>query len=171
MSNFLQRYIITIGRINEWVGQKVAWLTAALVVLVCGDVIIRYIFKDTAAWIMELEWHLFALVFILGAAYTFKHDKHVRVDLFYDKFSEKDRALVNLIGGIVLLIPWCIMIIIFSWRFAWGSFLMNETSPNPGGLPALYLIKFSITLGMFLLLLQAIASVAEAILVLRKNKN
>lgn len=171
MSNFLQGYITTVGRINEWIGQKVSWLTTALVVLVCGDVIIRYIFKDTAAWIMELEWHLFALVFILGAAYTFKHDKHVRVDLFYDKFSEKDKALVNLIGGVVLLIPWCIMIIIFSWRFAWGSFLMNETSPNPGGLPALYLIKFSITLGIFLLLLQAIASVAEAILVLRKNKD
>ena len=170
MSKFLHRYIRTIGHLNEGVGRAVSWLTAVLVVLVCGDVIIRYLLKDTAAWIMELEWHLFALVFILGAAYTFKHDKHVRVDLFYDKFNEKDKALVNLIGGVVLLIPWCIMIIIFSWRFAWGSFLIKETSPNPGGLPALYLIKFSITIGMALLLLQAIASVAEAILVLRKNR-
>ena len=80
MSTFLEGYIKFVGRLNDRVGSAVSWLTAALVILVCGDVIIRYLLKDTAAWIMELEWHLFALVFIFGAAYTFKHDKHVRVD-------------------------------------------------------------------------------------------
>ncbi len=170
MSKFLQKYIKTIGQLNEWVGRTASWLTAVLVILVCGDVVIRYLLKATAAWIMELEWHLFALVFILGAAYTFKHDKHVRVDLFYDNFNERDKALVNFIGGIVLLIPWCVLLLIFSWGFAWESFRVQETSPNPGGLPALYLIKFSISLGILLLLLQAIASVAESFLVLRKKE-
>lgn len=170
MSKLLQGFIKSIGQLNEWVGRTASWLTAVLVVLVCGDVIIRYLLKDTAAWIMELEWHLFALIFILGAAYTFKHDKHVRVDLFYDNFNERDKALVNLVGGLVLLIPWCTLILIFSWDFAWESYRIQETSPNPGGLPALYLIKFSISLGILLLLLQALASVAESILVLRKKE-
>jgi TRAP-type mannitol/chloroaromatic compound transport system permease small subunit len=170
MSTFLKGYIKFVGWLNDRVGAIVSWLTAALVILVCGDVIIRYLLKDTAAWIMELEWHLFALTFIFGAAYTFKHDKHVRVDLFYDEFSERDKALVNLVGGLVLLIPWCTLLIWFSWQFAWQSYLIRETSPNPGGLPALYLIKFSIPIGMSLLLLQALASVASSILVLRKRR-
>ncbi len=145
------------GQLNELVGKSVAWLTTFLVILVCFDVTVRYIFSDTAAWIMELEWHLFALIFLLGAGYALKHDRHVRVDLFYSRFSRKDKAITNFIGTIIFLIPWCILVILFSFEYGLESFYDNEGSPDPGGLPARYLIKFSITIGVALLLLQAIS--------------
>ena len=116
----------------------------------------------------ELEWHLFALIFLLGAGFAFKHDKHVRVDLFYANYSPKDKALTNLLGNLILLIPWCIFIIYFSFGYAQTSFLENETSPDPGGLPARYVIKFSITIGFILLLLQAIGDSIEQYINYRK---
>ena len=139
--------------------------------LVCCDVIYRYLFNDTEAWIMELEWHMFALIFLLGAGFAFKHDRHVRVDLFYANFSEKDKALVNMLGGILFLIPWCLLIIIASFQYAGVSFVIRETSPDPGGLPARYLIKYAITVGGVLLLLQAIANVLDSFLIYRSAQD
>jgi len=156
---------------NELVGRAVSWLTTALVLLVCYDVAVRYIFKTSQPWIVELEWHFFALIFLLGAGFALKHDRHVRVDLFYAKFSKKDKALTNLVGSLVFLIPWCVLLIFFSTKYAWTSFELNEGSPDPGGLPARYLIKFSVVIGMVLLLLQAIGIVAESILTLQSTSN
>ena len=159
-----------IDNINEWIGRSISWLTTALVVLVFYDVVWRYFLSDTETWIMELEWHLFALIFLLGAGYALKHDRHVRVDLFYAKFSERDKALVNAIGGLLFLLPWCIFIIYGSWQYAWESFLIRETSPDPGGLPALYPIKFAIVLGILLLFFQGLSELIKAFDVLLKKK-
>jgi len=153
-----------IGAINEILGRVASWLTFVLVLLVCFDVTIRYFFNDTHAWIMELEWHLFALIFLLGAGYTLKHDHHVRVDLFYTKFSQRDQAWVNLGGSVLFLIPWCWIIIVYSFQYAYTSFQVGEGSPDPGGLPARYLIKFAITFGIGLLFLQAIAIICKSVI-------
>ncbi len=160
-----------IGTLNEAIGRMASWLTFVLVLLVCFDVTVRYFFKETQTWIMELEWHLFALIFLLGAGYTLKHDHHVRVDLFYTKFSKRDKAWVNLAGAVLFLIPWCIVIIIYSYFYALNSFQQGEGSPDPGGLPARYLIKFAITFGVGLLLLQAIATVCNSIIILLETNN
>jgi TRAP-type mannitol/chloroaromatic compound transport system permease small subunit len=159
-----------IHQLNEQIGRGVSWLNGVLVLLVCADVVSRFLFQETAAWVMELEWHLFALIFLLGSGYALRHNRHVRVDLFYNRFAPRDRALADLIGGAVLLIPWCILIIYFSSSYAWSSFLIREGSPDPGGLPARYLIKFAIPLGFLLLLLQGIASVLEAWKTYRKTE-
>ena len=82
-----------LSQINEKVGQATSWLTVTLMLLICFNVTMRYLFNNSEAWRTELEWHLFALIFLLGAGYALKHDKHVRVDLFYAKFSEKQKAL------------------------------------------------------------------------------
>lgn len=153
----MQNLINAIDGLNERMGKAASWLTLVLVILVCFDVVIRYVFSNSSAWIMELEWHLFSLIFLIGAAYAFKHDRHVRVDLFYSKFSAKEKALVDLVGNVIFLIPWCVIILVYSFEYAMTSFRIGEISPDPGGLPARYLIKFAITLGIFLLLLQAIA--------------
>ncbi len=145
------------SQINELVGKNVSWITTLLMLLICFDVAMRYLFNNTAVWIIELEWHLFALIFLLGAGYTLKHDKHVRVDLFYAKFSKKRKALVNFIGTLIFLIPWCIIVLLSSFKYAKTAFQIGESSPDPGGLPARYIIKFAITLGVFLLFLQALA--------------
>ncbi len=158
----MQKIIDGIDQLSERIGKGTSWLTLLLVILVCFDVVTRYILSDTSAWIMELEWHLFSLIFLLGASFAFKHDRHVRVDLFYAKFSQRDKALVNLIGNSIFLIPWCVVIIIYSFNYGMTSFNIRETSPDPGGLPARYIIKFAITFGIILLLLQAIGEALKA---------
>ncbi|MFK7806817.1 MAG: TRAP transporter small permease subunit [Saprospiraceae bacterium] len=171
MDKALQQFIYWIEKTNETIGRAVSWLTTLLVLLVCFDVIRRWLINDTEAWIMELEWHLFALVFLFGAAYTLKHDKHVRVDLFYANFSKREKAWVNLIGSVCFLIPWCILIITMSWDYAYESWIIREGSPDPGGLPARYLIKFAIPIGVSLLLGQGLAELAKAILTLRNKES
>lgn len=137
-------------------GELASWLSLVLVILICSDVFLRYAFSATKTWVIELEWHVFALMFLLGAAYTYRKDQHVRVDVFYQNFSEKKKAWVNLTGITFFLLPWSLILIYVSLKYFWQSWSVGETSPDPGGLPARYLIKFAISLGTFLLLMEAI---------------
>ena len=158
--------------LNEYIGKAVSWLTTALVLLVCYDVFMRKVFDSSSTVMAELEWHIFSVIFLLGAGYSLKHDQHVRVDLFYQKFSAKKKAIINILGTVVLLIPWCVMVILTSFRYAKTSFGYLERSVDPGGLPARYVIKFMITLGFILLLYQAIVHLIEQVRILRtKNSN
>lgn len=159
-----------IDTINEQVGRAVSWLNLALVFLVCFDVVTRYLFNQTASWVNELEWHLFAVVFLLGAGYALKHDRHVRVDLFYANFSRRDQALVNFVGSLLFLIPWSAILCYFAFYFSLDSWQTGETSPDPGGLPMRYLVKFAMVLGMFLLFLQGLSSLIHAALVLNNKE-
>lgn len=155
---------------NEWVGKSTSWLTALLVVLVFIDVFAQKIFNFSQSWLTEIEWHLFSMIFLLGAGYALKHGKHVRVDLFYEKFSKRDKALVDFWGTLLFLIPWAAAIIWFSSIYAMESFQISEGSPQPNGLPVWYPIKFIIVIGFCLLLLEAIAMLIDSILVLKKEK-
>lgn len=128
-----------------------------LILLICLDVLFRYFFSFSKNWIIELEWHLFALIFLLGSAYALQMDKHVRVDVFYQKFSEKTKAIVNLIGTLVFLIPWCYLVITTAYKFANNSWYIREGSNQPGGLPARYIIKGAIVVGFVLLLAQGVS--------------
>jgi len=161
---YLKKIAILLETINKYVGKGVSYLTGALVVLICADVFARYIFQSTVIWIVELEIYFFALIFLIGAGYAFQHDKHVRVDVFYSKAKPKTKAWINLIGGILFLLPWCIVVLQVAYRYARNSFLINESSPQPGGLPALYLLKSAIFVGFVFLLLQAIASVLRSLI-------
>ena len=143
------------------IGKWVSWLTTLLVILIFCDVVFRYIFKFSKTWIIDLEWHLFAAIFLLGAAYTLSEDKHVRVDVFYTSFSEKKKAIVNIIGTLFLLIPWTVLIIAKSYHYAMNSWLIGEGSPDPGGLGARYVIKFVMFLAFVLLLLQAVITLIK----------
>jgi TRAP-type mannitol/chloroaromatic compound transport system permease small subunit len=146
-----------IDQLSERVGRAVSWFSLLLVLVVVTDVFFRYGFNLSAAWVMELEWHIFTLLFVLSAAYTFRHDKHVRVDVWYQRFSPRDQALVNLLGNLILLLPWLGLLIYTSTLFAVDAWTLRERSPDPGGLPARYLVKGVIPLGLTLLFLQAIA--------------
>lgn len=153
--------------ISERVGKTVSWLTLFLVLLICADVIMRYLFDFTKVWIIELEIYFFAIIFLLGSGYAFKHDKHVRVDVFYSKLTKKKQAFINLIGGIFFLLPWTCIIIWVGYNYSYFSFMMNESSAQPGGLPALFVLKFMIVLGFVFLLCQAISSILKSILILK----
>lgn len=146
-----------LDRIIAIIGKASSWLTLLLVLVIVIDVFLRYVFSITSAASFELEWHLFAIVFLIGAAWTLQEDKHVRVDVFYHRFSEKKKAWVNLIGTIFLLLPFCGVGFWESLSFVESSYQIGETSPQPGGLPARFLIKSTIPIGFFLLGLQGIS--------------
>ena len=97
----------------------------------------------------ELEWHLFAVVFLIGAAYTLKQEGHVRVDILFIHFSKKTKAWIDLFGTIVFLIPFCLIIIYSTQKFISNSWAVREISPDPGGLPARYILKSMIPLGLY----------------------
>ncbi|MEO9482617.1 MAG: TRAP transporter small permease subunit [Ekhidna sp.] len=159
-----------IDKLNSAIGKAISWLTLLLVLVIVIDVILRYSLSITSAASFELEWHLFAAIFLLGAAYTLKEDKHVRVDVFYDRFSNKNKAWVNLIGGLALLLPFCAIAFWESLSFVESSYKLSETSPQPGGLPARWLIKSTIPLGFLLLGLQGISSITKSIIIISHGR-
>jgi TRAP-type mannitol/chloroaromatic compound transport system permease small subunit len=160
----LKLFINLVDVLNEKIGLLVSWLTASMVLVVCYDVFTRYLLKESSIAVQELEWHLFAIIFLLGAAYTLKRDKHVRIDIFYMKFSHRKKAVINLIGTIIFLIPFTLLIIWTSKDFVINSFILGESSPDPGGLPARYILKACIPLSFFLLLLQGLSLAFKSIL-------
>ena len=156
-----------IDAVSEQAGRGAAWLVLAMVILIGYDVAMRYLFKSGSVALQELEWHLFALVFLIGASYTLKHDEHVRVDIFYRSrwMTVRRRAWVDLLGGLFLLLPFCLVVISSSWPFVHNAFMLGEGSPDPGGLPYRFLLRGAIPAGFGLLLLQGISCVLRNLLV------
>ena len=155
--NVLKTLSSLIDKINEWVGRGVAWVTLVLVVVIFIDVVMRYLFNTSYVFTQELEWHLFAFIFLIGAGYTLLQDGHVRVDIIYQRLGLKGQAWINLLGVIFFLIPGCLMVISTSWKFALNSFMIMEGSPDPGGIPFRFIVKGFIPAGFFLLLIQGIS--------------
>ncbi len=169
----LTHIVNLIESFSEWSGRVVSWLVLAMVLVIGYDVVMRYLFSTGSVALQELEWHLFALLFLLGATYTFKHDGHVRVDIFYNSrhMNKRRRAWVNLLGGLFFLTPFCLLIIMSSIPFITNSFVMAEGSPDPGGLPWRFLLKSAIPLGFSLLLLQGIAHMLRSVVYLMEKDN
>ena len=166
---FLESYIRTIDALTERTGQAVSWLALLLVLVVVYDVFTRYVMSSSSVAVQELEWHIFSLLFLLSASYTLKHNKHVRVDIFYVRLTEKQRALVNIIGGLLFLIPFTVLVIFASWPFVSNSFSILESSPDPGGLPYRFLLKGAVPLGFLLLFLQGTAEILRSVLVIAET--
>lgn len=164
MLNLLKVFCGAIDRTNEAVGRVVSWVSLLLVLVVFVDVVMRYMFKTSFVFTQELEWHLFAFIFLIGAGYTLLHDGHVRVDIIYQRLSVKGRAWVNLLGVIFFLIPGCLLVIDTSWKFVGNSFSVLEGSPDPGGIPYRFIIKGTMTVGYMLLLLQGLSMGMHALL-------
>lgn len=157
MTGTLRKLCQKIDAINAWVGRIVAWATAVVVVVVFVDVVMRYAFNTSFVFTQELEWHLFAFIFLMGAGATLLHDGHVRVDIFYQRFTHRQRAWINLIGVIFFLIPGCLMIILTSLKFVSSAFVVLEGSPDPGGIPLRFILKSCIPVGFTLVLIQGFA--------------
>jgi TRAP-type mannitol/chloroaromatic compound transport system permease small subunit len=153
----IRGYIKFTDSLSEKTGHFFSWFTAILVLVVCFDVVTRYLFNESSVALQESEWHLFALIFLGGAAYTLKLDEHVRIDLFYSRYSDKTKAIVNFLGSILFLIPFALIVIISSQDFVVTSFRIGEISPDAGGLPARYILKAFIPISFFLILLQGLS--------------
>ena len=168
----MKSFISVIESITEWVGRTASWLVLAMVLLICYDVAMRYLFQQGSVALQELEWHLFALIFLLGSAYTLKHDQHVRVDIIYQSrfVSDKQRALINIFGTLFFLLPFCILILITAWPFVENAFYYQEGSPDPGGLPYRFLLKGSLLIAFALLILQGLADLLRNIVKLNNTE-
>jgi len=166
---FLSSYISFAEKLSEKTGRFISWFTALLVILVCIDVFTRYFLMESSVAVQELEWHIFALIFLIAAPYTLKHDGHVRVDVFYSRFSEKKKAWIDLAGTILFLIPFCLLIIYASKNFVLNSFNISESSPDPGGLPSRYILKAVLPVSFFLLLIQGISLLFKSVLKIKNG--
>ena len=147
-----------IEKLVAFVGKAAGYLNLVLIVLIVVDVTLRTLFSLTGAWVVELEWHLFAVIFLLGIPYALQRDKHVRVDLFYERFRHEDKRLVNLLGTLLFLLPWAIVLLVTGYHYAVEAFRTLEGSPNPGGMAYFFPIKSMIPFCAGLLLLQGIAT-------------
>jgi len=160
MSNFLKislSCITAIDTVNEWVGKTISWLTFFMVITTLVVVVLRYAFDLGWIALQESVSYMHAIVFMLGAAYTLKHDEHVRVDIFYQRCNPKTKAWIDCIGTLCLLIPVCGFILYSSWGYVADSWAIKESSRNSGGLPGVFLLKTTIILMAGLLILQSIS--------------
>jgi TRAP-type mannitol/chloroaromatic compound transport system permease small subunit len=151
---------------STWTGWVIAWCTTLLVLIVFYDVIMRYGFNAGSLAMQELEWHIFSIIFLLGAAFTLKKDGHVRVDILYSRFPPRTKAWIDLVGAFVFLVPFCLIVIYSSLPYIHASWAVREFSPDPGGLPFRYALKACIPLGFVFLILQGVAEAIKNLLLL-----
>ncbi len=151
----------------EFTGRAVSWATLLMVLITFAVVLLRYLLDTGWIAMQESITYLHALVFMLGAAYTLKYQGHVRVDIFYRKFSDKGRAWVNLLGTLVLLFPLMGFIFWVSWEYVLESWKVFEGSREAGGLPGVFLIKTLLLLLPLSLMLQGLALILRSLAILR----
>ena len=167
---YLRRISQGIDSLNDRIGRAVGWLTLAMVLIGAFNALARTIGTHLGQQLgsnlwLEAQWYLFAMVFMLGAAATLRQDKHVRVDVFYGRLSERGRAWVDLLGTVLLLVPFCVLSTWACWDYVMNSWASRELSPDPGGLPR-YPLKAIILLTFGLLFLQGLSKICKSWLVL-----
>lgn len=149
-----------IDKFNDGVGNLIRWLVLAAVLISAGNAIVRKAFSIGSNSMLEIQWYLFAAVFMLGAGYAFLRNVHVRIDFISSKLSKRTNTIIDILGIIIFLIPLCLILINLSWPLFYSAWKIGETSTNAGGLirwPVLILIP----LGFSLLLLQAFSELIK----------
>ncbi len=157
MAAALRELARQIDRFQDRFGRGVSWIMLLMVLVVFFDVIMRYAFNKSSVFTQELEWHLFRVVYMLGAGYTMLYDEHVRVDIVYSRWSPRKKAWSDFVLYFVFFYPSAIMVMVTSWPFVRDSYKVLEGSPDPGGIPYRFLLKSVIIVGFTLLTLQAIS--------------
>mgnify|MGYP003632440713 FL=1 len=153
----MKQCVYLIDSLTERLGRLLAWLIPLMMLGTTSVVVMRYGFGQGMTALQESVSYLHGTVFMLGAAYTLKHGGHVRVDIFYRRFSPRTKAWVDSIGSIVFLLPLCGLILITSWDFTLNAWAIHETSVEPGGLPFVYLLKTLLPLMAINLAMQGFA--------------
>ncbi len=167
----LLRLAHALDRFADRTGTGLAWLTLVMVLVGAGNAVLRALDRamglgvTTNLW-LELQWYLFAAVFLLGAAYTLRADAHVRVDVLYGRLSRRRKAWIDLAGAFLMLIPFCVLMLWTSVGYVAAAWRVWEVSPDPGGLPRVP-VKVLIPVGFVLLLVQSVSFVVKRVAVLR----
>lgn len=151
-----------IDALNEHVGRAVLWLVGAVTLISAGNALLRYgAGYSSNAW-LEVQWYLFAAIFLLAAGYALKHNAHVRVDIFYGRFSERGRAWIDLVGTLLFLLPFSVLLAWLSWPGFIDALRLGEVSPDAGGLIR-WPVRLLLPLGFALLALQGLSEVIKRV--------
>jgi TRAP-type mannitol/chloroaromatic compound transport system permease small subunit len=163
---FLTRFKNVTDWTTDLLGRSISWITVVMVIMVLIVVFTRYFLQVGSIALQESVTYLHAIVFLLGISYTLQQDGHVRVDIFYRKFSSRRKALINFFGGIFFLMPVSGLILYSSWDYVWASWAIGETSAENNGLPFVYLLKTLMIFMPITLILQGIAEVVQSLLII-----
>lgn len=156
----LMRFAHGIDEINRRCAQVAAWLVLVSCLISAGNAASRYLFSASSnAW-LEIQWQMFAGIFLLGAPYVFKLNEHVRVDLFYGSRTDRGKVLIDIFGLIVFFFPAVLFTFYLAWPFFLESFHSREVSSNAGGL-ILWPVKSLLPMGFFLLALQGVSELIK----------
>jgi len=159
----LTRLVDRLDRVNEWLGRGVAWLGLLLALTVFAVVVLRYVLGESNQWLSESIYYWFAMLFMLGIGYTYRHDGHVRVDVLSRNASPRKRAWVEILGVVLLLWPVCLFIGFASVDYVANAWAIREGSPEPGGIPLLYLLKTLLLVMPALLFWQGLVELLRAV--------
>lgn len=170
----LLRLSAAIDRANDRIGAAIQWLVLLMVLVGAFNALARYATRYTGISLssnayLDLQWYMFSLIFLLGAAYGLNRDVHVRVDVLYSRLSVRGRAWIDLAGSVLFLLPFCAMMLWVSWPTVRNSWAVLEASPDPGGLPR-YPIKTLILISFFLLFLQGVSQSIKQIECIRTGR-
>lgn len=171
MDKLLQTYLNLHQFLQDKIGKFVAWGVLSLVIITALVVVLRYGFDTGSIAMQQAITYNHAILFMLGITYTYLHDEHVRVDVFYTHYSAKRKHWINLIGSILFTIPITLFILWSSWEYVSNSWAIQEGSAESGGLGFVYLLKTLIPIMATLLLLQALAIIAKNTLAIREHRN
>ena len=158
MKPAVSRVVLALEAIVRAFGVLAAWVCVALVLLVAGDVVARYLFRTGAVWAQELQWHLISPIALFGMSYALLSGEQVRVDVLYERFSPALQRGTEIIGGLLMVVLG-VLLVRLSLPWVELSWVRGEGSPNPGGLPYRFALKALIPLGFGLLALQGVAHV------------
>src|SRR5437763_5659624 len=159
-----------IDRLNTAIGRAASWCALAIVLIGFAVVLLRYVLGLGSIWLQESILYAHAALFLLAAAWTLKEGGHVRVDVFYADASPRAKAWVDLVGVLLLLLPFCLAILWFSLPYVTRSWAILERSRESSGLPLVFLLKTLIPAFAVLLALQGLAQIVRAVTVLRGTR-
>jgi TRAP-type mannitol/chloroaromatic compound transport system permease small subunit len=159
--NLLRKFEQVINRLSGISGWLAGWLCVLMILVVFIDVVARYAFASGTIAMQEMEWHLFAAMFLLGASYTMREDANVRVDVFYGRMNPRTKAAVDILGTVLFVIPMCTLILYSSYDFVSYSYQIQEVSVDPGGLPYRFAFKALLPIGYTLVLMQSLSVISR----------
>ncbi|MDB5934922.1 MAG: sugar transporter [Massilia sp.] len=151
-----------IDKLNEKIAGAVSWALLIAVIVCAGNALVRYIFKLSSNSWLEIQWYLFAAVFMLASAHTLKRDEHVRIDVITSHFAKRTQVWIDLVGYLLFLLPVCLVVLYYGVPFALYSMRTAEMSSSAGGL-IVWPVKLLVPLGFGLLMLQALSEIIKRI--------
>lgn len=166
----MRTIIRVIDSVSEWAGKTVRWLGVVLVVQVTYEVVMRYVFIRPSLWSYEVSIMLGASLYVIAFAYTHRHRAHIRVDVIYTHLSPRSRAIIDVLGDLLVFFPLIILLAIKSWDWAWYAWSTGERMPITGWYPPAGPLRTIVMLGFVLLALQGVAEFVRNLHLMIRNR-